>query len=143
MLIRRLPYVRSNVGNDLFDGFDGLFRGLMDDEEVMKTDVKEEEKGFVLDIDLPGYDKENIGITLENGYLLVSAKKIEEVNEEDKKGKYLRRERKCGAVSRTFFVGEGLKEEDIKASFKNGVLQVAFPKEPAKKLEEKKVIAIE
>ena len=143
MLIRRLPYVRSNVGNDLFDGFDGLFRGLWDDEEFMKTDVKEEEKEFVLDIDLPGYEKENIGLTLENGYLLVSAKKTEETKEEDKKGRYLRRERKYGAVSRSFFVGDGLKEEDIKASFKNGVLQIVFPKETPKKLEEKKVIAIE
>lgn len=143
MLIKRLPYVRSNVGNDLFDGFDGLFRGLWDDDEVMKTDVKEEEKEFVLDIDLPGYEKENICLNLDNGYLLVSAKKTEEVKEEDKKGRYLRRERKFGSVSRSFFVGDGLKEEDIKASFKNGVLQVSFPKEAPKKLEEKKVIAIE
>lgn len=143
MLIRRLPYVRSNIGTDLFDGFDGFFRGLWDDDEVMRTDVKEEEKEFVLDIDLPGYDKENISLSLENGYLLVSAKKTEEVKEEDKKGRYLRRERRCGSVSRSFFVGEVLKEEDIRASFKNGVLQVSFPKEAPKKLEEKKVIAIE
>jgi HSP20 family molecular chaperone IbpA len=142
-MIRRLPYIRSNVGTDLFDGFDSFFRGFWDDEEVMKTDVKEEEKEFVLEIDLPGYEKENIGLSLENGYLIVSAKKTEEIKDEDKKSKYLRRERRFGSVSRSFFVGEGLKEEDFKASFKNGVLQIVFPKETPKKLEEKKIIAIE
>ena len=140
-MFKNLPYFRSNVGTDLFDGFDNFFRGWFDDDTVMRTDVQEKDGNFVLDIELPGYDKENIGLSLDNGYLLVSANKSEE-KEDEKKGRYLRRERRYGAVSRSFFVGD-LNEEDIKACFKNGVLEITFPKEDTKKIETKKNIAIE
>lgn len=140
-MFKNLPYFKSNVGTDLLDGFDNFFRGWFDDEAVMRTDVQEKDGSIVLDIELPGCEKENIGLSVDNGYLLVSAKKCEETADE-KKGRYLHRERRCGSFSRSFFVGD-IKEEDIKASFKNGVLAISFPKEAAKKVESKKVITIE
>lgn len=140
-MFKNLPYFRSNVGTDLFDGFDGFFRNLFDDDAVMRTDIKEKDDGFVISIELAGYDKENISLNLENGYLSVSAKKLEE-SADEKKGRYIRRERRLGSVSRSFFIGD-VKEEDIKASFTNGVLEISFPKEGIKKVEAKKNIAIE
>ena len=91
-------------------------------------------------IDVPGYDKEDIKIELQDGYLTVSAEKNEE--KEDKHAKYLKRERFTGMCSRSYYVGDNLKEEDIKANFKNGILTIEFPKEVEKKVEEKKYIPI-
>ena len=110
---------------------------------VMKTDVREHEKEYEVDIDLPGFKKEEISLELDNGYLRVSASKGLEEDEKDKKGKLLRQERYTGAMQRSFYVGAGVKEEDIKAKFENGVLKLMVLKEDGKKLPEKKAIQIE
>ena len=108
---------------------------------LMRTDVKENKTGYEVDIDLPGFKKEDVQITLKDGYLTVSANRATEAEEGQK---YLRRERYVGNVSRSFYVGEILTEEDIKARFENGVLTLIVPKkEEAPKVEEAKHIAIE
>ena len=109
----------------------------------MRTDVKEVDGNYELAIDLPGYAKENVTAHLKDGYLTVSAKEEKNNDEKDENGKYLRRERYTGSVSRSFYVGENLTEEDIRARFENGILKITLPKEAPKKVEEKKYIAIE
>ncbi len=111
--------------------------------QVMKTDVHEKEDSFELDIDLPGFKKEEISLTLEDGYLSVSAAKGLDKDEKDNRGKLIRQERYAGAMQRSFYVGEAVTEEDIKAKFEDGVLKLCLPKKEAKKLPEKKTIAIE
>ena len=111
---------------------------------LMKTDVRETEKTYELDIDLPGFKKDEIQIELKDGYLTVSAAKGLDKDEEDKKGHYIRQERYSGAMSRTFYVGEDVKQEDIKAKFENGILSLSVPKPvEQKKVETSKRIAIE
>ena len=113
-------------------------------EPLMKTDIQENETSYLLDIDLPGYEKEDVHAELNDGYLTISAKKEETKEDTDKKSNYVHRERYCGECSRSYFVGKGVTEEDIKASFKQGTLHLEFPKAEAKKIEEqKKLIAIE
>ena len=112
-------------------------------KNLMKTDVKETENAYEIDIDLPGFKKDEISIELENGYLTVSAAKGLDKDEEDKKGKYIRKERYAGAMQRSFYVGENLTDEDIKAKYENGILRLSVPKKPAKAVEAKKTIAIE
>ena len=109
----------------------------------MKTDIREHDAGYEVDIDLPGFKKDEISIELENGYLTVSAAKGLDKDEEDKKGKYIRKERYAGAMQRSFYVGENLRDEDIKAKYENGILRLSVPKKPAKAVEAKKTIAIE
>ena len=109
---------------------------------VMRTDVREHDDGYEVDIDLPGFKKEEISLSLENGYLTVSASKGLDKKEENKKGKLIRQERYMGSMQRSFYVGEGVTEEDIKAKFEDGVLKLDIPKKEAK-LPEKKLIAIE
>ena len=109
---------------------------------VMKTDVHEHEDGFEVDIDLPGFKKDEINISLENGYLSVSANKALDKDEKNKKGKVIRQERYTGAMQRSFYVGDGLSEEDIKARFEDGVLKLEVPKKQAN-LPEKRTIMIE
>ncbi len=108
----------------------------------MKTDVQEHEDHYEVDIDLPGFQKDQIQLTLENGTLTVSAAKTLD-KEETKKGKIIRQERYAGSMQRSFYVGEALTEEDITARFENGVLSLNIPKKDARKLPEKKVIMIE
>ena len=109
---------------------------------VMKTDVHEHEDGFEVDIDLPGFKKDEIKLSLENGYLSVAASKA--VNQEEKKkGKLIRQERYSGSMQRSFYVGEHITEEDIKAKFEDGVLKLSVPKKEAPKIPEKRTIAIE
>ena len=108
---------------------------------LMKTDVREHEEGYEIDIDLPGFKKEEINLELQNGYLTVSAAKGVDKTEE-KKGKLIRQERFAGAMQRSFYVGDSLTEEDIKAAFNNGVLSLTVPKKSAK-IPEKKTIMIE
>ena len=113
------------------------------ESKLMKTDIREKEGEYVLDIDLPGFSKDDIKIDLNEGYLTVSASKTEETEEKNKHDKFLHKERFVGECSRSYYVGEGLKEENIRANFKNGTLQIAFPKEEPKELEnEKKYIPI-
>ena len=123
--------------------FDDVFGDVFEKKEcqLMKTDIKEVDGNYVLDIDVPGYDKKDIKLELEHGYLTVTAKQIKLDSEENKKEKYIRRERFYGKSSRTFYVGDNVSEEDIKASYKNGILSVIVPK--MSKVETKKVIEIE
>ena len=110
---------------------------------VMKTDVKETDTGYEVDIDLPGFKKDEINAQLDNGYLTISAAKGLDKDEKDKKGKYIRKERYAGAMSRSFYVGEGNTQEDIKAKYEDGILRLSVPKKEAKAVENKKYIAIE
>ena len=111
---------------------------------IMKTDVKETEGSYELDIDLPGYKKEDVKAELKDGYLTVSAVSNKRTDEKNSEGKYLRRERYSGSCSRSFYVGEGVKQEDIKAKFEDGTLKLEIPKEEAKPaVEQKKYISIE
>ena len=110
---------------------------------VMKTDVKETDTSFEVDIDLPGFKKDEINAQLDNGYLTISAAKGLDKDEKDKKGKYIRKERYAGAMSRSFYVGEGITQEDIKAKYEDGILRLSVPKKEVKAVEDKKYIAIE
>lgn len=111
---------------------------------VMKTDVKESESGYELEMDLPGFKKEDIKVSLDNGYLTIHAEKGMDENEEEKKtGKYIRRERYSGACERSFYVGENVKQEDIKGEFKHGILKLNIPKVDKPAVEEQKYISIE
>lgn len=111
------------------------------ESKVMKTDIKEKDDKYLIDIDLPGYEKENIKIDVEDGYLTVHAD-INTENEE-KEGKFVRKERYMGSCSRSFYVGTEVKTENIKASFKNGILKLEIPKiDDKKELPNKKYIEI-
>ena len=94
----------------------------------MKTDVRETEDGYELDIDLPGFKKDEVTAQLDNGYLTIQASKGLDKEQKDKKGKYIRKERYAGSMSRSFYVGDNMKQEDIKAKFENGVLTLQVPK---------------
>ena len=110
---------------------------------IMKTDVRDKDGNYELDIDLPGFKKEEISLTLDNGYLVVGACKGVSEEDKDDKGKVLRQERYTGAMQRSFYVGEGLDENDVKAKFEDGVLSLTFPKEKEPEIPEKKTIMIE
>ena len=118
-----------------FDLFDDMF----DDPFFTRND-----NNFELEVDLPGFNKDNIKMTIDDGYLTINAKQETNNDEKDNHGKYVRRERYYGECSRSFYVGEDVKEEDIKAKYTDGTLKVEIPKvEPKKELEEKKYIEIE
>ena len=127
---------------DLFDDFfeDDFFP--RKERNLMKTDIREKDDKYLVDVDLPGFEKENINLSLENGYLNIHAK-VEKNEENGKKEKYVRRERFFGECSRSFYVGEDIKEEDIHAEFKNGILKLEIPKKDQKKLNTSKQIEIE
>ncbi|MGN0377881.1 MAG: Hsp20/alpha crystallin family protein [Suilimivivens sp.] len=112
-------------------------------KNVMKTDIRETDEGYELVVDLPGFKKDEIEVQLENGYLTISAAKGLDKDETDKQGRYLRQERFAGSMSRSFYVGEDFTEEDIHGKFENGILKLDIPKVEAKKVEQKKHIAIE
>lgn len=115
------------------------------DKKLMLTDIKESDKGYELEMDLPGFKKEEIKASLENGYLIISAEKGLEQDEKDKEGKkYIRRERYTGSCQRAFYVGDEIEQGDIKASFKHGILRLDVPKkQPKPQVEENKFISIE
>ena len=142
----------SIFGESLFDDFFDDFarparsvaRYSTPTTNVMKTDVKEDEHGYELNIELPGYKKENVKAQLNDGYLTISAETNRSNDQKDENGKYIRRERYCGTCSRSFYVGEDITEEDIKAKFENGILKLTVPKkEAAPEVKENKYIAIE
>lgn len=112
---------------------------------LMKTDIQEKDGSYVIDMELPGYTKEDIQAELKDGYLTISANHTENKDEKDNKGKYLRRERFQGTCKRTFYVGEDIRQEDIHAKYESGVLRLSIPKQEEKKaqIEDKKYIAIE
>ena len=112
-------------------------------KNVMKTDVRETDNSYELDIDLPGFKKEDVSLKLDNGYLTISASKGLEKDEKEKKdGKYIRRERYEGQCSRSFYVGDGVQAKDVNAKFEDGILKVSVPK-AAPQVEGNNVIAIE
>ena len=150
----------SIFGENLFDDFFNDFPFYYDDKamkdtekklygkrasHVMKTDIKEMDNGYQLVVDLPGFTKDEIKASLENGYLTISAEKGLDKDEQEKEsGHYIRRERYAGACSRSFYVGDIVTEEDIKGEFKHGVLELFIPKKEANPKEEtKKLIQIE
>ena len=112
---------------------------------LMKTDIQEHDDGYTLEMDLPGFKKDEIKVELNNGYMTISAAKGLDEDEKDKKsGKYIRRERYTGSCQRSFYVGEDVTEEDIKAEFKHGILKLFVPKKEEKPaVEQKKYVSIE
>lgn len=106
--------------DDFFDRKDRM------NYNLMKTDIREDENSYLLEVDLPGYSKDDIKIDITDGYLTINAK-VEKENNDEKKN-YVRRERFTGEVSRSFYVGEDIKEDEVKASFKNGILTLKVPK---------------
>ena len=153
MMSNYLPTVFGENLMDVFDDFDrSFFRGFGNidhtlygkhAQHMMKTDVKELEDSYEVDVDLPGFKKDEIHLELNNGYLTISTEKTLEKDNEGKKGKMLRQERYSGVMQRSFFVGEHLTEEDIKASYDSGVLHVIIPKKDAPKAPEKTTILSE
>lgn len=139
----------SIFGESLFDDFmDGFrFPDFSDVDRVlygkhgkniMKTDVKDTEEGYEVDIDLPGFKKDEIQLQLQNGYLTVSAAKGLDKDEKDKKGRYVRRERYAGSMSRSFYVGDHVTEKDIHPRYESGILKFTVPKAEAQAVEDKK-----
>ena len=113
-------------------------------KNLMKTDIKELEGAYELIVDLPGFKKEEVQVALEKGYLTISAAKGLDKDEQEKEsGRYIRRERYAGACQRSFYVGDGITQEDVKAKYEDGILKISIPKKDAKAVEEKKTIAIE
>ena len=145
--------------NDFWNGnlFDGFMNDMFDDDffggkkplygkhakNMMKTDIRETDDGYELDIDLPGFRKDEIQAELKDGFLTVSAAKGLDKEEKNNKGEYIRRERYTGSMSRSFYVGEHLNEEDIKAKYEDGILKLSVPKKEVKELEQNKYIQIE
>ena len=109
----------------------------------MKTDVRETDSGYEVDIDLPGFKKDEINIQLDNGYLSISAAKGLDKDEQDKEGKYIRKERYAGSMSRSFYVGNAITQDDIKAKYESGILRLSVPKKATEEIEGAKRIAIE
>ena len=127
--------------NNLFDDF---FGEMFDDPfftqsmtpQLMKTDVLEKDGQYLLDIELPGYEKKDVQAELKDGYLTIEANKDQTIENKDEKSNFVRKERYTGSMKRTFYVGEDVKEEDIQAAFKDGVLTITLPKEDPKKVAE-------
>ncbi len=138
----------NNFGMSLFDDmnsmFDTPFFRNVQTAPAMKTDIKEKDGLYLMTMDLPGFDKDNIKIELKDGYLTVTAEQNEEKEEnEEEKGGYIVRERNYGSCSRSFYVGDHVTENDVKAAYKDGALHLSFPKEAPKEVPETKYIAIE
>lgn len=136
----------EDFGNDFFPQPKGLPAPSPREKALMRTDVKELKNSFKLKIDLPGFEKENIKVKLEDGFLTINAEKKTDESETDKSdGRIIRRERYVGSMTRSWYVGDKVKQEDIKAKYNNGVLSLTIPKEEEKPElpEDKKYIAID
>ena len=143
----------SIFGENLFDDFDRWMDTSFRDvdkalygkhaKNMMKTDVKETDKGYEVDMDLPGFKKDEIQLELNDGYLTISAEKGLDKDEENENKHYLRRERYAGGMSRSFYVGEGITEKDIHAKYEYGILKLSIPKEQPKAVPEEHLISIE
>lgn len=145
----------ENLFDDFFDDFsdfDRMFDRFGHDaskalygrkaRNMMKTDVRETGDSYELDVDLPGFTKDEVDVKLNDGYLTISASKGLDKDDKDKKGNYIRRERYAGAMQRSFYVGD-IKGDDVHAKFENGILSLTVPKADVKKLESHNTIAIE
>ena len=132
-----IPKRNFDLFEDMFK--DPFFKG---ENKLMKTDIKENENNYIIDIEMPGYEKENIKIEVEDGYLNVFASINED--KDNSEGDYIRKERYYGECSRSFYVGDNIEVEDVKANFKNGILKLTIPKKDEKKeLPEKKYVQID
>lgn len=136
--MRYLANKNSNVLDDLWDN---VFTGF-NTNRLMKTDVHEKDGKYIMDIDLPGYKKDDVKISLYNGNLTISAEKNESNEEKEAKGNLIRQERYSGSCSRSFYVGDSIRDNDIQASFKDGILTITVPTEEHKEETEKKYIDI-
>ena len=126
-----------------FNLLDDIFGDLnYTENKIMKTDIKEHKNNYSIMIDLPGYNKDDIKISVDDGYLTINAT-MSKNEEEKEKGRFVRRERYFGECSRSFYVGDNIEVEDIKASFKNGTLNLEIPKKEEKQIAEKKYVQIE
>lgn len=112
-------------------------------KNLMKTDVRETKDSYELDIDLPGFKKDEVKVDLKDGYLTISAAKGLDKDEQDKKGRYIRRERYAGQCSRSFYVGDGVEAKDVHAKFEDGILRLSMPKAAPKELPQQSSINIE
>ena len=144
----------SILGENLFDDFfSDPFEMMMPQsrnplygkhaKNLMKTDVRETENSFEVDMDLPGFKKDEVNLELKDGYLTVSADKALDKDKKDNEGRYIRQERWSGSCSRSFYVGDTVKPEDVHAKFENGILQIALPKQEQKQLTSTTAIDIE
>ena len=145
-----MPRLFGDVFDDWFDGFDRDMNQMMKPlygkhaKDVMKTDVQERDGNYEVDIDLPGFKKDEVNIRRENGYLTVTASKgLDKDEKGDEKSGYIRRERWSGSCSRSFYVGDGVKSEDVKARMEDGILHLTLPKEEQKVLPKADTILIE
>ena len=112
-------------------------------KNLMKTDIRETDNSYELDVDLPGFQKDEVQVELEDGYLTIRAEKGLHKDEKDDQGRYIRQERYAGAMSRSFYVGEGVTVDDMKAKFEDGILQISVPKTTVEALPKKNILAIE
>lgn len=112
-------------------------------KNMMKTDVRETDNSYEVDIDLPGFKKDEISVELKDGYLTINAAKGLDKDQKDKDGSYIRRERYAGSMTRSFFVGNGITKEEVHAKYENGILMLSLPKKAAKAIENNHYISIE
>lgn len=144
--MRRNRNLLSELMTDPFDAFFDAAAAPMQKmaPTLMRTDIKETDGGYELTIDLPGFKKDGVQAELKDGYLTINAKTESETEDKDEAGTFVRKERFSGSCSRTFYVGDDINEDDIKAKFEDGVLKIDVPKKQEQpKIEEKKTIAIE
>ena len=145
----------SIFGENLFDDmFDDAFSlmpsfGTRDPlygkhaKNLMKTDVRETDTGYEIDVDLPGFKKDEVQVQVNNGYLTISAAKGLDKDEQDHKGRYIRRERYAGQCSRSFYVGSGIQPQDVRAKYEDGILRLSLPKDQAAQLPQNNTVSIE
>ena len=138
------------LANRNYNLFDDLFRDPFfsrpfenASSQIMKTDIHEKDGNYVIDMELPGYCKEDIKADLKDGYMTITATKNETKEEKDARGNCIRKERYTGSCNRSFYVGDQVTQEDIKAAFKDGVLALKVPKDVPKAVEQPKLITIE
>ena len=146
-IMLRPSIFNDNFTDSLFDNFFGdmfLPAQHMRTASAMTTDIRELPDSYLIDMELPGFSKEHVKAELKDGYMTITAARSEKKDEEDEKGRYVRKERYSGSYSRSFYVGEAVTEKDIQAKFTDGILTVTVPKkEPAPQAEQKRYIAIE
>ena len=148
-----MTYVAQHFGENLFDDFFGDPFGMMPRgrdplygkhaRNLMRTDVRETEDTYELDVDLPGFKKDEVTLELKDGVLTIQAVKGLDKDETDKKGKYIRQERYAGACSRSFYVGDAVEPEDVSAKFEDGILTISVPKNVKKQLPKNSAISIQ